>query len=265
MKVSEIASRIERRIPKVWAEEWDNPGLAVGELDADVARIAVALDATPETVERAASLGCAMLVTHHPIIFHPAKSVVDNSIVGRTIIAAVRKGVSLYAAHTNWDSSPEGVNVVLGSLLGLADIAPLLPSRSGGWGLGVIGNLPEAVTMAELSGMVAEKWKLKNFTLYGDSAKRVMRVAAGGGACADFWQTAMTLGAECFVTADVPYHLRAEALAAGMSVIDADHAETERPSLPALAKVVAEETELPATIIPEVDAPFIYGTDIVKD
>ena len=64
MKLSEVISRIEKRIPKSWAEPWDNPGLAAGAPGAEVSRIALSLDATPETVAAAASLSCGLLVTH---------------------------------------------------------------------------------------------------------------------------------------------------------------------------------------------------------
>ena len=71
MKLYEIAEAIEKRVPKEWAEPWDNPGLLAGERGAEVEKIAVALDASPRTVALAAERGCGLLVTHHPIIFRP--------------------------------------------------------------------------------------------------------------------------------------------------------------------------------------------------
>ena len=48
MKVSEAVSLIEDQLPKHWAEEWDNVGLLLGDPDALIHRIAVALDPGPE-------------------------------------------------------------------------------------------------------------------------------------------------------------------------------------------------------------------------
>ena len=226
MKLYEIAEAIEKRVPKEWAEPWDNPGLLAGERGAEVEKIAVALDASPRTVALAAERGCGLLVTHHPIIFRPVKSIVDDCHTGRTMLSAVKNGVALYAAHTNWDSSPEGVNFVLASELGLKNIEPLVPSQSGAWGLGAAGDLPRPVRLGAL----------------------------GGGACMDFWPEALAIGVQCFITADVSYHPREEAQEAGLCVAACDHGEMERVSLRALAALVAEQTGLPVTLLEGADA-----------
>ena len=168
MKLYEIAEAIEKRVPKEWAEPWDNPGLLAGERGAEVEKIAVALDASPRTVARAAERGCGLLVTHHPIIFRPVKSVVDDCHAGRTLLSAVKSGVALYAAHTNWDSSPEGVNFVLASELGLKNIEPLVPSQSGAWGLGAAGDLPRPVRLGALGELLRERWNLSALSLHGN-------------------------------------------------------------------------------------------------
>lgn len=259
MKLYEIAEAIEKRLPKEWAEPWDNPGLLAGERGADVANIAVALDATPRTVARAAKLGCGLLVTHHPIIFHPVSSVVDDCHAGRTLLAAVKSGVALYAVHTNWDSSPEGVNFVLASELELENIEPLVPPQSGAWGLGAVGDLPRAVHLGALGELLRERWNLSALSLGGDLKRCVRRVALGGGACMDFWPEARARGAQCFITADVTYHPREEALEAGLCIAACDHGEMERVSLPALAALVAEQTGLPVTLAGDEDADLEDG------
>lgn len=63
MLAYDAASAIESRIPREWAEDWDNVGLVIGDGDRDVSRIVVALDATPDVIEGAAA-GSAMLVVH---------------------------------------------------------------------------------------------------------------------------------------------------------------------------------------------------------
>ena len=57
MKLSEIIARIEKRIPKSWAESWDNPGLAVGDPGAEIDGIALSLDATADTASAASAMG----------------------------------------------------------------------------------------------------------------------------------------------------------------------------------------------------------------
>lgn len=256
MKLSDVTALIEKRMPKSWAEEWDNPGLAFGRLDSEVSRIALALDATPESVSDAAALGCRLLVAHHPIIFRPLRSIVDDTLTGRTLLCAAEKGVAIYAAHTNWDSSPEGVNCVLASLLALEGVEPLVCSQNGAWGMGAVGELPEPLLPASLEQLLHVRWRLYNFTFYGDSSNRVKKIALGGGACQEFWRDALAYGADCFITADVSYHVRQEALAAGLRLVSADHGEMERASLPALKKILEEETTIPVFLLEERKSPF---------
>ena len=54
--------------PRELAESWDNVGLLVGDPDAPVSRILVALDITPAVVAEAADTGCQLIVAHHPVM-----------------------------------------------------------------------------------------------------------------------------------------------------------------------------------------------------
>lgn len=253
MKLGDIVKRIEKRISLSWAESWDNPGLAVGDPCADVSRIALALDAAPEVVEAAALAGCGMLVTHHPIIFRPMKSIVFNAPAPRTVALAIQRGVALYSAHTNWDSSPEGVNVSLARALELADAAPLAAPavKNGAWGMGAVGSFMAPIAIEDCLSLLRERWRLSTCTGYGDAGRLVSRVALGGGACGDMWPLAVEAGADLFITSDVSYHHRNDALNMGLNLIVTDHGETERVSLPALAAMIEEVSGLPVEILDE--------------
>ncbi len=143
MKLCDVVSLIEKRMPLTWSEEWDNSGLLVGDPDSDIVKAGIALDVTEETVLKATRSGCQLLVTHHPIIFRPLKNIIPDRPAGKSMVTAIKNGLSLYAAHTNWDSSPEGVNFTLAELLGLDEIEPLVPpaDRSSSWGMGAVGEL----------------------------------------------------------------------------------------------------------------------------
>ncbi|MBQ9881617.1 MAG: Nif3-like dinuclear metal center hexameric protein [Synergistes sp.] len=258
MKLSDIIEKIEARIPEYWAEDWDNPGLAVGRSASDITRIAVALDATADNVEKAAALGCGMLVTHHPVIFRPVSSVTDAGLSGRALLAAAEKKLAVYSVHTNWDCSPEGVNHSLASLLGIRSPRPLVPAQNGAWGLGASGVLPAPLSCAVFLKTLHERWNLNDFTFYGDAGREIRHIALGGGACQDLWRNALEEGADCFITADVSYHVREEALAAGLNIVSADHGEMERASLPALAEVLKEETGLEVLLLKETKCPYLH-------
>ncbi len=109
LKVNEVVNALYSYFPKEQAESWDKPGLSVGDPNAEVNAIACALDPTPENIRHTASLGCNVLVTHHPafleVPFPITPEVATGSIGGASAYEAARLGVSLVAMHTNLDRS----------------------------------------------------------------------------------------------------------------------------------------------------------------
>lgn len=124
-KVSDILGIINKFAPPGLTEEWDNVGLQVGEPTAPVQRIMIALDASKETVAAAASSDSNLLLTHHPLIFHPLKKINANDPVASAIFSAIKNGVAVISAHTNYDTAAGGLNDLLAARLGLQDFLPL--------------------------------------------------------------------------------------------------------------------------------------------
>jgi len=171
------------------------------------------------------------------------------------MVMAIKNGLSLYAAHTNWDSSPEGVNFTLAELLGLDDIEPLTPPAelSSSWGMGAVGELMMPMPFETVMKLIKERWCLSSCTGYGSRNAMIKKIALGGGSCGDMWPKAAEKGASLFVTADMSYHNRQDALNCRLKLIDVDHGAMERASLPRLKSIIEKETGLIAELIPETD------------
>lgn len=136
--VEDFLSVLERLAPAALAEDWDNCGLQAGLRSADVSRVLVALNFTDAVVDEALSLGCDLVLTHHPIIFRPIASVSDVSGAGRLAHRAVAAGINVVAAHTNLDAAPGGLGDILADMLGLTAVQPVsTPARSTGYKLAV--------------------------------------------------------------------------------------------------------------------------------
>lgn len=128
-KVREIMEAVERLAPPMLAEEWDNCGLQVGDPEAEVGRVLVALTPLPEVFDEAEESGADLLLFHHPLIFRPLKSVDTASYPGDLLARAIRGGKSVYAAHTSYDAAPSGVSVALADALGLAGPLEIVSAR----------------------------------------------------------------------------------------------------------------------------------------
>lgn len=223
---------------------FDNAGFLVGEGGKEVHRILVALDITEAVAKEAAALQADLIVSHHPVIWEGAKSVTDESILGRKLLALINNGIAAICAHTNLDAARGGVNDTLASALGLQDTQLLKPYgtyRDGTpYGIEQIGILSgEPVSLVEFAAMVKDKLG-SNGVRYVDAGRSVKKVAVGGGSCSGSMKDVLAAGCDTFVTADVKYDGFLDAAAMGLNLIDAGHYPTENLVCPVLVSWLKE-------------------------
>ena len=239
--VADILSYIETLAPNSMKMSWDNVGLLCGSRNQPVTKILVALDPFEGVCREAADFGAELIVTHHPLIFQPAKSITDDTSIGRSILSLCAHGISAINAHTNLDCAPGGVNDVLAEALGLSDVQVIAPSgvdeEGRPWGLLRQGTVAEQPLPSFLA-LVKERLGCSGLR-YVDSGKPVRKVAVGGGSCAGDMLTAKAAGCDTFVTADIRYNQFWDAQDLGMNLIDAGHFHTENPVVPVLAQKIS--------------------------
>lgn len=100
--------------------------MVCGELDGPAERVLFAVDPAAAVVDEAVRLGTNLLVTHHPLLFHPVHSLSAGP-SGRLVQRLVAAGIALFVAHTNADAARPGVSDALAVAVGLpaADLDPL--------------------------------------------------------------------------------------------------------------------------------------------
>lgn len=149
--VADIRAVMEAAYPPYLAESWDQVGLTCGDPDAEVTKVAFALDCTQAVAERAVELGAQMLITHHPLLLRGVHSVAADTPKGRVLHTLITNGVALFSAHTNADSARPGVNDRLAELVGITPGRPILPKPGPArdkWGVHVPGADAEKVKRA---------------------------------------------------------------------------------------------------------------------
>lgn len=207
MKIQEITDVIERFAPLSLQESYDNAGLIVGRPSDEVHRALLAVDVTDEVLDEAVREGCDLVVTHHPIIFHPLKRFNSEGYVQRCVERAIRCGIALYACHTNLDSAPGGMSWRLAAMLGVEHLAVLQPSEAGSEvGFGVVGDLPRAEGTVEFLRRMQRVLRAKVVRHSDIAAPEVRRVAVCTGAGASLMDDALRAGAELYITSDLRYN-----------------------------------------------------------
>ena len=242
--VSDVLAMFQREAPFYTKLDFDNIGLLVGFHDAPVHRVLTALDITDEVVEEAIGLGADLIVSHHPLLFHPLKRVTDDDLKGRKVIRLIRSGISAICLHTNMDTADGGVNDCLMQALGGTVTGLLAPHGTHpdgrAYGISRLGVLPEAVPLEEFLARVQGALGVSGMR-YVDGGKPVKHLACCGGAGGSEMQAAIDAGCDTYVTADLKYDQFLDAKELGLNLIDADHFCTENVVVPHFAQLLTRE------------------------
>ena len=234
--VRDLESSLFAWAPAELAAPWDNVGHLVGEPDAEVKTVLIALDITEAVVKEAIACRADVIVAHHPVMncaWHPVQRVRSDDAQGRMLIAMIRNGISAICMHTNLDAAQGGVNDALAEKLGLSDLEMLNEEK-----IGRIGTLKSQIPLVDFTRFVVKSLGC-NGLRYVDNGKPVHRVAVGGGACSGYIAQAIANGCDTFVTSDLKYNDFLDTKE--INLVDAGHFPTENVVCPVLAEYLRKQ------------------------
>lgn len=90
-------------------------------------------------------------------------------------------------------------------------------------GLGRIGRLDKAMTLAEFSEHVKASFNVEAVRVVGDLDRTIKKVAVLGGDGNKYVSAAHFKGADAYVTGDLYFHVAHDAMALGLAVVDPGH------------------------------------------
>jgi dinuclear metal center YbgI/SA1388 family protein len=128
LRGTEIIDFLQTVYPSFLVQKWDNCGLQVGNAKREIKKVLITLDVNDAVIEEAEALHAEMILSHHPLIFQPLKSLNCLEPIANTITKAIKKDILIYAMHTNLDVAKNGVSEVLAQLFELEDISILMPT-----------------------------------------------------------------------------------------------------------------------------------------
>ncbi len=276
--INNLLAALENIASFTLAETWDNVGLMVGTPTQEVTGVLVALDPTENLLDEAQQQGLNVIVTHHPLIFHPLKAVRTDSSTGRFLQKALSKDISVIGCHTNLDVALGGVSDTLALTLGLIDVLPLISnlnkpgvnSMQQTAGFGRFGRFPEPLSSENFINRLHRVLDLSVLAIAGRLPLEILTVAVCGGSGSDLAKAAMEKGAQIYITGEVKHSVARWAEANNFCVIDAGHFATENPAVTVLVnsleKAFADQGKTIAIRATERQkGPFVfhYMSDIV--
>lgn len=208
-------------------EDWDNSGMLVGDMNAEVKKAVVVLDIDEWAVEKAKELGANLIVSHHPVIFSAMKKFTKGCVP----FELAANSINVICCHTPLDIADGGTNDTLAEILGFDAYKGENP---------ILRYVDIDETNAEaLAGLLAEK--LDSMVRFADAGKRIGKVAicTGGGASLMFEAGKI----DAFITGDAKHTDFLDAISAGISLFAAGHYETEFPVVPVLKEKLQAKFE----------------------
>ncbi|WP_075618106.1 Nif3-like dinuclear metal center hexameric protein [Paenisporosarcina indica] len=121
----EIIQLFESWSPKSFALKDDSVGLQIGQLNRPITNVLVTLDVTMDVIQEAIDQNCQLILAHHPPIYRPLQNLRTDTPAGKMIELCIKHDIAVYAAHTNLDVAPGGVNDLLADALQLQQIKVL--------------------------------------------------------------------------------------------------------------------------------------------
>lgn len=219
-KVKDFYGYLNSIAPFETQEDWDNSGMLVGDMDAEVKKVAVVLDITHEEIKKAKAIGADLIISHHPVIFNPIKSVTRGSVPYELVASSI----NALCCHTPLDIADGGTNDSLAELLGIEVTRTEDPILR----LGTV----EPTTAEILAGKIAKMLNTK--VRYADAGRKIEKIAICTGAGCSLIEAAGEIDA--FITGDASHHNFLDCIQAGITLIAAGHYETEIVVVPVLVK-----------------------------
>jgi len=219
----DIHAYFEAHYPADQAFTWDHVGLQVGTLDRPIKKMMITLDVTLDTVKQAIEANADFILAHHPLMFHPVETLDTSQSKGQIIEHLVMHKITVYAAHTNFDTGTPGMNGHLAEVIGLEN-PQVLNSHEEGLSIGRIGT----ITPTTIKAFADTLKPLFKTTHVGVITRRplhteIKKVAISGGAGSPDKEAAFAAGADLFLTGDITYHTALELLDMDLPAIDIGH------------------------------------------
>ncbi len=216
MKIKEVIFALERFAPLPLQESYDNAGLQVGLTEVEASGALLCLDVTEDVIEEAVSLGCNLVVSHHPLLFRGLKIISDHNMIERCVRKAILNEVTIYSMHTNLDNAEDGVNFKIAEKLEMNQVR-LLNSRpvrvkDGGHdfavmaGSGIIGELPQPEDSLKFLQRIKSVFHIECLMHNELLQRHIHKVVICGGAGDFLLDEALAQGADAFLTGEMHYH-----------------------------------------------------------
>ncbi|XP_035724847.1 NIF3-like protein 1 isoform X4 [Vespa mandarinia] len=242
LPLEEIVDALQKFANTSLAEPWDNVGLLVEpSCPKLISNILLTNDLTENVMNEALGLSTDMIISYHPPIFYPFKSITTRTWKERIIAKCLEHKIAVYSTHTAFDSIKGGVNDWLASAFNnvMDSCKPIQPGENKENGMGRLCTLKNEIHIDEAVNLVKQHTKLKSLQLaravsQSDGFIKSVAVCAGSGI-----SVLKNVRADLYLTGEMQHHDVLDAIHNGIYVIVTNHSNSERGFLESFASTLS--------------------------
>jgi dinuclear metal center YbgI/SA1388 family protein len=237
MQLSEFSDYIGSLLEISRFRDYSPNGVQV-EGRAEICRIATGVTASQRLLEAATAWGADAILVHHGYFWRNEDATVTG-IKKRRIAHLLQHDVSLLAYHLPLDAHPElGNNAQLAVRLGL-----MAQGHFGEQDIAWHGELRQPQTLAQFAQQISHSLQRTPLCI-GDSDRTLHRIAWCTGAAQSYFEQAVALGVDAFLTGEISEQNVHIAEESGVAFIAAGHHATERYGVQALGEHLARQFKI---------------------
>ncbi|VEN55819.1 unnamed protein product [Callosobruchus maculatus] len=228
----DVLSKLQEIAPLKLAESWDNVGLLVEpEKNPIIKNVLLTIDLTEDVVDEALEVEAGLIISYHPNIFRPIKTVTQSHWKERIITKCIKNDIAVFSPHTSWDAIKDGVNDWLCTMFKTKSSKPILPnSENPTIGMGRLLDLEFPITLTRAINLIKQHLGLghvrvglgKHKSLDTDFILTVAVCAGSGGSVLN------GIEADLYLTGEMMHHDVLEATQKGITVVLCNHSNSER-------------------------------------
>lgn len=222
--------------------DYDNSGIMINAHN-QVDKVLFSLDLSNESVKRAKRLGCDTIITHHPAIYYPIKTL-DSNGASSAVIKAAANNINVLSMHLNLDVCKQGIDESLAEALG-AKHAVVLDAMSETEGYGREFDL-NGEAIKDIKNRIEKNLKTKKIITYAKLGEKIFTAASFCGAGGGYVEKMLfdgRLKADLIITSDAPHHVIKEIIECGKKAIIIPHYASENYGFYKFYQSVKEKIE----------------------
>lgn len=224
------------------AASWDNVGLLIEPSEPkDVSHILLTNDLTEDVMQEAVDLKTDLILSYHPPIFSPLKSITTRTWKERIAAKCLENKIALYSPHTSFDSVVGGVNDWLAAAFDPESSSPIEPGLSDPrTGFGRFCILKKPISVEDAVKIVKQRTELSHVRLARKcgSADSIRTVALCAGSGTSVFKSSPQ--ADLYLTGEMFHHDILDLTHKGGNVILTNHSDSERGYLREFSKILTE-------------------------